>query len=111
MVTVRPRPRPRALGGVLWTLALACQPAPGGAPRANGALVSSEAASPAPAASAAQGLLARAVPAGWRLPLPLSAPVVRAERFLVVSDSPLATRAGVAVLDRGGNAFDATVPV
>jgi gamma-glutamyltranspeptidase / glutathione hydrolase len=102
--------RPRWLRGALWALALACQPASGGAPRADAALASSDPAPPAPAAaSPAHALLAQAVHASWHLPL--SNPVVRAERFLVVSDSPLATRAGVAVLEGGGNAIDATITV
>ena len=109
MVNVRPWPRLCSLRGALWALVLACQPVPGGVPRADTALASSEPASPAPAATSEAHGLARAVPESWHLPL--SNPVVRAERFLVVSDSPLATRAGVAVLDRGGNAIDATVTV
>jgi gamma-glutamyltranspeptidase/glutathione hydrolase len=49
------------------------------------------------------------VPKGWRLPL--TDPVTRANRFLVVSDSPIATAAGLDVLDAGGNAIDAAVAV
>jgi gamma-glutamyltranspeptidase / glutathione hydrolase len=110
MLGIRWWPRLCSLHGALWALALACQPASGGAPRTDTALASSKPASPAPTAeSAAHALLARAVPEGWHLPL--SRPVVHAERFLVVSDSALASRAGVVVLDRGGNAIDATVTV
>lgn len=49
------------------------------------------------------------VPSGWHLPL--GEPAAHAREFLVVSDSPLATQAGVDVLAQGGNAFDAVVAV
>jgi gamma-glutamyltranspeptidase/glutathione hydrolase len=51
----------------------------------------------------------RGVPEGWRFAVP-RAPV--AGRYtMVVSDHPLASAAGVAVLRRGGNAIDAAVAV
>ena len=90
-------------------LALACQPAPAAAPG-----VDAPAASPAPhphrdATTDAQRELGHAIPSGWRLPV--TAPSARARRFLVVSDAPLATEAGVEVLAAGGNAVDAAVAV
>lgn len=50
-----------------------------------------------------------AVPSDWRLAM--SAAPARGRHALVVSDSPLATRAGVLVLEGGGNAFDAAVAI
>jgi gamma-glutamyltranspeptidase / glutathione hydrolase len=108
MVSVRSCPRPGWFVGALGALVLACQPAPAGSPGPGAELASRESPS-APAAAAARALIARAVPDSWRLPL--SYPIVRADHFLVVSDAPLATRAGVAVLDGGGNAIDAAVTV
>jgi len=94
---------------LLALVTLACQPAPAGVPSASAALAPTEPPPGSPAATPSGALLERAVPSSWRLPL--AAPVVRSEHFLVVSDSPIATRAGVAVLDRGGNAADAVVTV
>ena len=48
-------------------------------------------------------------PDGWQWPLEV--PPVRAPRFIVVSDAPLATRAGADRLARGGNAADAAITV
>jgi gamma-glutamyltranspeptidase/glutathione hydrolase len=47
------------------------------------------------------------VPDGW--PFPLDAPAAAGDRAMVVTDQPLATEAGVAVLRDGGNAIDAAV--
>ncbi|HTV19496.1 MAG TPA: gamma-glutamyltransferase [Polyangiaceae bacterium] len=96
--------------GAFLALLLACQPAPAGTAQADTPLAAHEPSAVALGVpSDAHVRLESAVPSGW--PLPLSSPVVHTDRFLVVSDSPLATRAGVAVLDRGGNAFDAAVSV
>jgi gamma-glutamyltranspeptidase / glutathione hydrolase len=81
-------------------LVFACQPPPSAPVRSAGGGV----AAPASAARLADG-----VPTGWRFPLEGAA--VRASRFLVVSDSPLATHAGAQVLEAGGNAVDAVVAV
>jgi gamma-glutamyltranspeptidase / glutathione hydrolase len=47
------------------------------------------------------------VPDGW--PFPLDRPAAVGERGMVVTDQPLATEAGLAVLRDGGNAVDAAV--
>src|SRR5689334_23221886 len=47
------------------------------------------------------------VPDGW--PFPLDAPAAAGDRAMVVTDQPLATDVGVAVLRDGGNAIDAAV--
>jgi gamma-glutamyltranspeptidase/glutathione hydrolase len=47
------------------------------------------------------------VPDGW--PFPLDTPAAAGDRAMVVTDQPLATEAGVAVLRDGGNAIDAAV--
>src|SRR4051812_48090175 len=47
------------------------------------------------------------VPDGW--PFPLDAPAATGDRAMVVTDQPLATEAGLAVLRDGGNAIDAAV--
>lgn len=65
--------------------------------------------SPATPTPPLQPVATRDIPAAWRWPL--SEPVARARQFLVVSDAPLATSAGVDVLARGGNAVDAAVTV
>jgi gamma-glutamyltranspeptidase / glutathione hydrolase len=97
------RARPRA-----WLAGLAllgCQPMASSSPLA--------AASTSPAASAAIGAtsprFAGAIPSDWRLPL--ADPVTHAPHALVVSDSGLASAAGVEVLASGGNAADAAVTI
>src|SRR3954451_16966952 len=57
----------------------------------------------APAAAASRPR----VPDGW--PFPLDSPAASGDRAMVVTDQPLATEAGVAVLRDGGNAIDAAV--
>ena len=47
------------------------------------------------------------MPEGW--PFPLDKPAADGEHGMVVSDQPLATAAGLAVLQDGGNAVDAAV--
>jgi gamma-glutamyltranspeptidase/glutathione hydrolase len=94
----------RIRGGAmsLVALVLACQP-PASTP------VGVTARDVARAASASPDGLADTIPADWRFRS--KGPPVRAARFLVVSDSPLATHAGVDVLEAGGNAIDAVVAV
>jgi gamma-glutamyltranspeptidase/glutathione hydrolase len=87
-------------------LVLACQPPVGAPARSVGDVGDVAVSSTAPASP---GHLADTVPASWRFPLEGDA--VRAARFLVVSDSPQATHAGVEVLEAGGNAIDAVVAV
>jgi gamma-glutamyltranspeptidase/glutathione hydrolase len=69
---------------------------------------------PSPGAAASQGAAATAavaavphVPDGW--PFPLDKPAAEGEHGMVVTDQPLATEAGLAVLREGGNAVDAAV--
>jgi gamma-glutamyltranspeptidase / glutathione hydrolase len=62
----------------------------------------------APTVAPARDIEAR-VPAGWAFPLHPEA--VQAAEAMVVTDAPLATRVGVDVLRRGGNAVDAAVAV
>src|SRR4051812_19641257 len=66
----------------------------------------SEKAPKATAAPAAAASRPR-VPDGW--PFPLDTPAAAGDRAMVVTDQPLATEAGVAVLRDGGNAIDAAV--
>src|SRR5690242_2970695 len=47
------------------------------------------------------------VPDGW--PFPLDTPAAAGDHAMVVTDQPLATDVGVAVLRDGGNAIDAAV--
>src|SRR6476646_2179697 len=63
----------------------------------------------APTATAADAIAAPRphVPDGW--PFPLDAPAATGDRAMVVTDQPLATDAGIAVLRDGGNAIDAAV--
>ena len=67
------------------------------------------AADTAPRATAATAIASPRprVPDGW--PYPLDTPAAAGERAMVVTDHPLATEAGVAVLRDGGNAIDAAV--
>ena len=58
-------------------------------------------------ASDARPTSAHAVPPGWRYSA--DAPAVTADHGMVVTDASLATRVGVDVLQKGGNAVDAAV--
>lgn len=59
-------------------------------------------------AAQASGVAARPqAPEGW--PFPLDRPAAEGAQGMVVSDQPLATEAGLAVLRDGGNAVDAAV--
>ena len=100
---VHPR---RAFRAAALLLTLACQPPTVGTPSEGPA-----AAAHAPERSAHVGAaeLAPRVAADWGLPL--TDTVSHFARFLVVSDSPIASAAGVDVLDGGGNAIDAVVTV
>jgi len=98
--------RVRSIRAGLAALLLACQPQTRTPVREADTAGSVP---PSAAAAPEAGRQGGAVPTSWRFPLE-SAPV-RASRFLVVSDSPLATHAGVEVLEAGGNAIDAVVTV
>src|SRR6188768_4173419 len=88
-------------------LALACQPSPAAAPGHEQSALTRAPAPPATARSERE--LDAAIPSDWRLRSTEQS--ARASRFLVVSDSPLATAAGLEVLEAGGNAIDAAVAV
>ncbi len=62
---------------------------------------------PTPAAPASAESPRPQVPQGW--PFPLDRPAAEGAQGMVVSDQPLATEAGLAVLRDGGNAVDAAV--
>jgi gamma-glutamyltranspeptidase/glutathione hydrolase len=62
-----------------------------------------------PPATAEQATYEQRVPSDWAFSL--HPEPVEAAQAMVVSDAPLATRVGVAVLRRGGNAIDAAVAV
>jgi gamma-glutamyltranspeptidase / glutathione hydrolase len=93
----------------LVALALACQRPPADVRTTERPPISLAARSDAPDAPPATPTPERGVPADWRWPL--TEPMARARHFIVVSDAPLATSAGVDVLAQGGNAVDAVVTV
>jgi gamma-glutamyltranspeptidase / glutathione hydrolase len=100
--------RTRGIARVLLSAALACQPRssepPYAAPRSAPELTPERATQASTASVAAAG-----VPSAWQWSLDVAP--VQARRFIVVSDAPIATRAGADRLARGGNAIDAAITV
>jgi gamma-glutamyltranspeptidase/glutathione hydrolase len=93
----------------LVALALACQRPPADVRTTDQPPSSLARRGDAPGAPAAAPTPERGIPDDWRWPL--TEPMARTRHFLVVSDAPLATSAGVDVLAQGGNAVDAAVTV